>query len=211
MSQTRATAEAELTPLGRWARDTHDIARYAEEHQAREMGVGERATSQLRAISMRPPRGWVVATGACPVASIDRPTDHRGEVALFMGGPWRLVDDHNPEMRRALGCSCSVSLAAPGSRDCPWHADSGGVARIVAEHCAAIIATAQLVDVHQDQGCCRPWGETGWHYVLSAPTLLQPKVACSGRRQGCWLVIDEITAKVRHAQREPALTASEPF
>lgn len=160
---------------------------------------------------MRPPRGWLVATGACPVATLDQPTDHRGEVALFLGGPWRLVDDHLSEFRQAVGCTCRVSLAAPGSRDCPWHADDGGEMGRVAGACGALIATAQLVDVHQDQGCCGVWAGEGWHYRIEDPHLLQPKVACSGRRVGCWLVIDEIARRVRLAQRQPAMSASEPF
>lgn len=49
-----------------------------------------------------------------------------------------------------------------------------------------IVACAQLVDVHRDAGCCRPWGaSTGWHWVLADIEALAEPVPASGAL-GLW-------------------------
>ena len=64
-------------------------------------------------------------------------------------------------------------------------------------HRGAIIGVVDLVDVHPDAGCCRPWGESAYiehggrvrrsivHLVLESPRELAEPIPCRGAL-GLW-------------------------
>lgn len=56
----------------------------------------------------------------------------------------------------------------------------------------AVLGTVELVDIHPDSGCCRPWGVSTYagksgivHLVLADPEPLLEPVPCKGRL-GLW-------------------------
>lgn len=71
------------------------------------------------------------------------------------------------------------------------------------------LALVDLVDVHPDSGCCRPWGESEYahangasvrnvtHLVLDNVRVLEPSVLWTKGRLGLWTVPDGVEAKIR--------------
>lgn len=75
----------------------------------------------------------------------------------------------------------------------------------------AIIGLVDLVDVHPDAGCCRPWGESTYgtrrqitHLVLERPREFAEPILCKGAL-GLWTPPPElrIRLEVRDAELEP--------
>jgi hypothetical protein len=152
--------------------------------------------SQVRAITLRPPWGWLAATGATSIIDLAEPTAERGLIALYSSGPWDLSALRLEHVRAALDCTCSGQPWETAARDCRLHrADSVLWARIT-EATGGIIATAHLVDVHPDRGCCRPWGSGGFHYQLYDPQLLEEPVPAPGLQRGAWYVPPQIARLV---------------
>lgn len=70
-------------------------------------------------------------------------------------------------------------------------------------HFGAVLGTVDLVDVHPDAGCCRPWGESGYvehggrerrsvtHLVLENAVLLDRPFSWPGAL-GLWNLPDEV-------------------
>ncbi len=74
----------------------------------------------------------------------------------------------------------------------------------------AIIGLVDLVDVHPDAGCCRPWGESSYtegggrtrrlvtHLVLTNPRALPDPIPCKGAL-GLWTPPADIVEKLEVA------------
>lgn len=72
-----------------------------------------------------------------------------------------------------------------------------------------VLGTAQLVDVHDDAGCCRPWGESEYvdsdgrrrsglvHLVLEDARPLPEPIPCKGKL-GLWYPTREVEALIQH-------------
>lgn len=74
-------------------------------------------------------------------------------------------------------------------------------------HFGAIIGVVDLVDVHPDAGCCKPWGESAYvehggrerrqitHLVLENPRALAEPIGCRGAL-GLWTPPADITEQL---------------
>ena len=70
----------------------------------------------------------------------------------------------------------------------------------------AIIGVVDLVDVHREVGCCKPWGEESYrvlgggvvHLVLEHPRLLSEPIPCRGAL-GLWTPPTDVIERIQTA------------
>lgn len=135
-----------------------------------------------RGLTVRQPWAWCIAHGGKHVENRSRPVSHRGPLLIHAGKGWSQRGATDPRV-----------TAAWGGRQPSW---------VV----GAVLAVADLVDVHPDGDCCRPWGEstylnsdgrtiTCWHYFLEDVRPLREPVPAIGRL-GLWRPDPELVAAV---------------
>lgn len=138
----------------------------------------------LRAITVQQPWAWAIAHGGKTIENRSRTLSYRGPLAIHAGKAWARRGAQDPRVRQALAPH-RTDLAATGEiipAQYPGRFTAG-----------AIIAIADLVDVHPGTGCCPPWGHTPdpadatpvHHLVLAAIRPLATPIACPGAL-GLW-------------------------
>ncbi|MFC4066756.1 hypothetical protein [Actinoplanes subglobosus] len=150
--------------------------------------------SELRALTIRQPWAWATAHGGKTVENRTRPLAYRGRLAIHAGAAWSVQGGADRAVQQAFA---PYRPAAAAGRDVERAHDP---ARFVA---GAIVAVAELVDVHLGAGCCRPWGHVR-DLVTAAPVhhLLLDRIrplavpVTSPGRQGLWRPVPAVTAQV---------------
>lgn len=134
----------------------------------------------MKAITVRQPWAWAIASGEKLVENRSRGTTYRGPLAIHAGAAWSVRGEQDPRVK-----------ALPVVR--PWSPTTR----------SAVIAVAELVDSHPDAQCCRPWGESEYseaggrtiatvhHLVLEDVRPLAVPLAAGGAL-GLWTVPDRI-------------------
>lgn len=74
--------------------------------------------------------------------------------------------------RGHLGIHAGVQLSGRGMADWRIRAIYKDL-HVVALTPGAVVAVAELTDVHPDDGCCRPWGESEYHDAMKGATVRQ--------------------------------------
>lgn len=125
----------------------------------------------MKALTLRQPWAWAIASGHKTTENRSRRINYRGPLAIHAGAAW---DRHGGADTRVLDAFGSTTPIDP----------AGFPGRI---HFRAVIATARVVDCHPSVvGCCPPWGDLGsWHWVLADVAPLDPPVPATGRL-GLW-------------------------
>lgn len=139
----------------------------------------------MRALTVQQPWAHAIFHGK----SIENRTanwSYRGPLAIHAGLRYSERGMNSPLVQRALtgraghGCWDSGIVTPPG-----WTV------------LGAIIGLVDLIDVHPDSGCCRPWGESAYvesggrtrqlvtHLVLENPCSLAESIPCKGAL-GLW-------------------------
>ncbi|MGV2914683.1 hypothetical protein [Streptomyces alfalfae] len=125
----------------------------------------------MRALTVKQPWAAAIAHGPKRIENRARPIPpaHRGTTILIHAG---LAEDKN---------------ALPADMIRAWP-----------RHWGTVIAVATLVDCHQDNGCCRPWGfPDTWHWELDdVQALPYPPRPVRGQL-GLWTVDDDTLAAVQ--------------
>lgn len=130
----------------------------------------------MKAITVRQPWAQAIAAGLKPVENRSRgfPRVYRGPLLIHAAMAWSVRGRTDPRIREH------------------WH-----VLEPSGFPVGAIVATARLVDVHPDDGCCRPWGESEYvgadrqlhrgvaHLVLEDVEAFAHPVPCRGAL-GLW-------------------------
>lgn len=153
----------------------------------------------LRCITIRPPWCFPVADGVKTIENRSHGAlgwTHRGELAIHAGTQW---STRGARDRRVLEWHTGVKFPTLTEIDaCGW---ARGV----------ILAVGQLVDIHEDSGCCRPWGETVYedadgryrtglaHLVLEGMVRLAKPIPARGRL-GIWTASPEVVTQIRDHQ-----------
>lgn len=158
--------------------------------------------TDVRAITVKQPWAWAIAHGGKNIENRSRPLAYRGQLLIHAGVSWSHSGAADRRIADAWG---------------PWH--SGGVMPVCFP-CpdrelfpSAVLAVAELVDVHRAALCCNPWGEhryrradgvsdIPWHYVLADVRALPSPVPAAGRL-GLWRPSDDVVDAV-YAQLEVA-------
>ncbi|MEV4287390.1 hypothetical protein AB0K40_17940 [Nonomuraea bangladeshensis] len=143
------------------------------------------------ALTIRPPWSFAIAAGWKPIENRTWRTDHRGPLAIHAGARW----DHRAALRIA-----ELTRAA-----------------VVKTEMSAIVAVAELVDIHHSSTCerterlghfhrngpytCSPWAMGGddergmWHWQLANVRRLVAPVECGGRLR-LWELPPDVEAQV---------------
>jgi hypothetical protein len=104
----------------------------------------------MKAITIRQPWAWAIATGAKTIENRTRGTAYRGPLAIHAGKGWSYRGADSPLIQLAHGHRMFSRddlhiVPMPNRELFPT---------------GAVVAVAELVDSHPDTGCCRPWGES---------------------------------------------------
>ena len=143
---------------------------------------------RVRALTVCPPWSWAIAVDHPEAKRVENRsfgTKYRGPLVIHAGLRWSergardgrvlaLWRSVHPRTSARLSAGCDPCLMHPGH----------------------VVAIAQLVDVHEDTGCCRPWGESEYqasdgstkrrifHWVLEDVRQVEPLPARG--RLGLW-------------------------
>jgi len=139
-------------------------------------------TKSVRAITLRAPWSDLTALRVKGIENRSWSTNYRGLVLLHSG----LAVD------RLAFREAHVTAALPASYD-------------PAANAGRVLSLNQLVDVHKDTGCCRPWGEAGaYHFVWGEVVPLPRPVRTRGFQQ-LWIpkadLLLGIVAETERARR----------
>lgn len=138
------------------------------------------ASEKSRALVVRQPWAWAIATGAKTTENRGRRTGWRGPLAIVAGQDDSLRGWRSSRVQRLLADEHRAgrlddTLTVSGIR-------------------GAIVAVAELDDCHLSAGCCTPWGEDryvnaggrvtpmAWHYTLTRIVQLAEPIPCRGMR-----------------------------
>lgn len=162
---------------------------------------------EVRAISIRQPWCEAVVDGHKPIENrgLGFPRKWRGIVLLHSSlgwserGKWdtRILTAYgegDPFTTRARNARLYALRHVPAYHGRPPHPFLAGY----------VLGHAELVDVHPDAGCCRPWGESEYetgagkvvavaHLVFENPVRYEHPIRAKGRL-GLWIPPDEVTA-----------------
>lgn len=139
----------------------------------------------MKALTVRQPYAWAIATGEKTVENRSRPTKHRGELAIHAGAAWSYIGGVDDVVLDAL-----YEWMTPAQR---VQAEDGidPAAFPTLFTFRAVIATVDVVGCHRAYGCCLPWGQQGepdapmYHWVLANHRKLDTPVPAKGRL-GLW-------------------------
>ncbi len=137
----------------------------------------------MKALTIRAPWAHAVAFADKRTENRSWPTKYRGPLAVHAGLSWDAGAEHDPALIHAW-----PALAGPGDPDRPTTDSPAFAAR------GAVLAVAELVDVHADARCCRPWGRARqWHWVMTDVVPLGEPVPARGSL-GLWRPTADVCA-----------------
>lgn len=145
---------------------------------------GMRVTSDLRALTVRQPYAWAIASGHKRVENRSRPVGYRGPLAIHAG--LRIDGADVAKVRAIIGHPAADSALSSLTT-------------------GAIVAVAWLSDCHPAAGCCGPWGTDAYnnkrahHLVLTDVEALPGPVPCRGAL-GLWRVPVDVAERVEAAR-----------
>lgn len=150
-------------------------------------------TGDLRALTIRQPWAEAVADGHKPTENRSQgfPKRHRGLVLIHAAKGWSVRGQRDERVREHYRIGDFVRM----------HYQLG-----------AVLAVADLVDVHPAAGCCAPWGEETYppanpearppgivtHLTFDHPVRLPHAIPARGAL-GLWRPDDDLTLEVAHA------------
>jgi hypothetical protein len=162
----------------------------------------------MKAITVKQPWAWAIAHGEKSVENRSRQhpwTSAIGErIAIHAGKGW---DRNAWDLKVMFGLAERVAYRLYGHEQ--WY-PAAGLITVMAQqfhHRGAVLATAQLDDVHQphqcsdvgENGLCSPWAQAdAWHLVLSDIQPLPQAIPCRGY-QGLWTVPDGLLSPTEGA------------
>lgn len=153
----------------------------------------------MKALTVQQPWAWAIMHGGKLAENRTQNWKYRGPLAIHAGMRYSDRGMNSPLVQKA-----ATGRTGPGC----W--DSGIVTPPAWTTQGAILGTVDLVDVHPDTGCCKPWGESGYaeyggrtrrlvtHLVLENPRPLAVPIACKGAL-GLWTPNPDLVAQLGEA------------
>jgi hypothetical protein len=132
----------------------------------------------VKALTIRQPYAWAIVFGSKNIENRSTNWTYRGRLAIHAGA----LEHHE-------GWD-DDRVTEEWMNAVDWQADAIHIR-------SAVIGIVDLVDIHKDDGCCRPWGESAsdddagrarynrTHLVLDNVTILDQPIPCLGA-QGLW-------------------------
>lgn len=159
----------------------------------------------MRCLTVQQPWAWAIMHGGKTIENRTQLWSYRGKLAIHAGARASDRGLYDPRILEAF-------TASPlDSRD-RWTTLQSDMMRRL--EFAAILGVADLVDVHPDAGCCRPWGESAYiehggrhrqhitHLVLENPQPLAEPIPYRGAL-GLWIPPPDITEHLESALKSP--------
>lgn len=153
-------------------------------------------TAPLRALTVRNPYAWAIATGWKTVENRSRRTSHRGDIAIHAGAAWYRGAENDPQVVHAWwgGGVLGTGKVDPAELDRSFY--------------RAVVAVADLHDCHvPTPGCCdSPWADptAGAHWLLRNVSALRRPVPARGAL-GVWMLPPDVAHRV--AEQTPLVPA----
>jgi hypothetical protein len=162
----------------------------------------------MKALTVQQPWAWAIFNGK----NIENRTQlwkYRGPLAIHAGKRWSERGGNDDRVLSAF----IADQVRTGLE--PKYADmlrSGLLEEDLGDWYGAILGTVELVDVHPDAGCCRPWGESAYvehggherrqivHLVLENARPLAEPIPCTGAL-GLWTPPADIIAQLEREGR----------
>lgn len=139
----------------------------------------------MRCLTIQPPWAWAIFYGKT-IENRAQLWSYRGPLAIHAGARWSARGGASDLVHRAWkNATTDCSVAEYGHTSQLWTARG------------EILGLVDLVDVHPDAHCCRPWGESVYvehggrerrhitHLVLENPRPLDEPIPCRGAL-GLW-------------------------
>jgi hypothetical protein len=153
--------------------------------------------SDLRAITVKQPWAWAIAHGGKNIENRSRNLTYRGRLAIHAGKAWAWQGGQDRHVKQAFAPNQPAHAAGDDITPAQY---PGRFAT------GAVIAVADLVDVHQGVGCCRPWGQVRnlgaatshaaiYHLVLENVRPLAEPIACPGAL-GLWRLPQDVAEQI---------------
>lgn len=139
----------------------------------------------MKALTVQQPWAWAIFHGK-DIENRTQLWSYRGPLAIHAGARWSERGDRSPLI----------------------HAAAGGRSLVGALTMGAILGVVDLVDVHPDAGCCKPWGESAYvehggrerrritHLILENPRPLAEPIPCKGAL-GLWTLPADIVEQLQ--------------
>ncbi|MDJ0006489.1 ASCH domain-containing protein [Gordonia alkanivorans] len=160
----------------------------------------------MKALTVQQPWAWAIVHGGKLIENRTANWSYRGPLAIHAGLRWSGRGSQSDLVHRAWYEQHSIGYTISG-RLPEWQFEKG-----------AIIGLVDLVDVHPDGGCCRPWGESAYteaggrtrravtHLVLENSRPLAEPLVCAGAL-GLWTPPDDITRRIETLGEQHAMYA----
>ncbi|WP_256988035.1 MULTISPECIES: hypothetical protein [unclassified Rhodococcus (in: high G+C Gram-positive bacteria)] len=150
----------------------------------------------MKALTVQQPWAWAIMHGGKVIENRTQNWNYRGPLAIHAGQRWSDRGEQSPlvtaEYRKFVVKHHLHNPPMPGTG---WM--FGGKMVRWPFRFGAILGVVDLVDVHPEAGCCKPWGESAYvehggrerrrivHLVLENPRPLEEPFPCSGAL-GLW-------------------------
>ncbi|MGB3771724.1 MAG: hypothetical protein WBA00_11335 [Rhodococcus sp. (in: high G+C Gram-positive bacteria)] len=143
----------------------------------------------MKALTTQQPWAWAILHGGKTISNRTQNWNYRGPLAIHAGNRWSDHGGHSDLVAESWARYAPVDQIVSDPMDAGLDADLFVF--------GVIIGTVDLVDVHPDAGCCRPWGESAYvehggrerrritHLVLENPRPLAEPIPCKGAL-GLW-------------------------
>jgi hypothetical protein len=153
----------------------------------------------MRALTVQQPWAWAIFNGKV-IENRTAVWSYRGPLAIHAGKQW---SDHGATDPRVIEQYCATADLDPAYEKVVRKHGLSREADGMRFGFGAIIGCVDLVDVHPDAGCCKPWGESGYtessgrdrrritHLVLENAGRLAEPIECRGAL-GLWTPPQEI-------------------
>jgi hypothetical protein len=158
----------------------------------------------MRALTVRNPYAWAIATGAKTVENRSRRTSHRGDIAIHAGAAWFRGAETDERVARAWW-EIAPGLRGRTTVERAWWAS---------RWYRAVLAVADLYDCHATTpGCCdSPWADpgAGAHWLLRDVRPLPAPVPASGAL-GLWVLPPDVARAVTGLSEDDLGPGEEPY
>lgn len=143
----------------------------------------------MKALTVQQPWAWAIMHGGKTIENRTQNWSYRGPLAIHAGNRWSDRGGVSELVANAWMRHASMADLARGPMSNELDSDAFAF--------GAIIGVVDLVDVHPESGCCKPWGESAYvehggrgrrrivHLVLENPRPLAEPFPCSGAL-GLW-------------------------
>jgi hypothetical protein len=113
----------------------------------------------VRALTVRQPWAWAIAHGGKLIENRTDCKSYTGELLIHAGAKWSTRGQHDERILQAWG-GPMVGPDRVARR--LVHPSIAGDSADREIRFGEIVAVAELVECHRDEGCCRPWGESSY-------------------------------------------------